>query len=211
MGAGRDGQKALFGSSIRHNSFIGLSISAAELHRGLHEDRITPSAAAPIVEIQMSMTQFADFITSFGKGEGTPCTIEALGGKVVPSPPYYSKRIHFDDEFGAKMDEIALETSKYYKAISTLLDKPNFGKHDREEIKLQIRMLRQEISKNVPFMKEQFTEQMDRTVLEAKNEVDAFVESKLRSIGLAGLKKELTAMTYATDIAALEEKTSEQS
>lgn len=42
----------------------------------------------------------------------------------------------------------------------------------------------QEMRSNIPFVYDMFNEAMDKTILEAKGEVEAFVEHKLRSIGV---------------------------
>jgi hypothetical protein len=82
---------SLFGSSITHNNFIILSIKRAILKRNLSHDWIMPDGHAPIVEVEMSATQFAEAITSFNKGEGSPCTITYVDGKQIPSCPFETK------------------------------------------------------------------------------------------------------------------------
>jgi len=42
---------------------------------------------------------------------------------------------------------------------------------------------------NMPFVQTQFNEAMDKTVTEAKAEVEAFVSHKVTSLGLASLKE----------------------
>ena len=56
-----------------------------------------------------------------------------------------------------------------------------------------------QIESNVPFMKKQWTEQLDKTVVEAKNEISAFLEDKIRVLGLEGYKKEIQkSLGYVT-------------
>ena len=59
----------------------------------------------------------------------------------------------------------------------------------------ELNMIKQEIASNVPFIKKQYTEQIDKTLLEAKNEIEAFVEKKIRTIGIEGFKKELIKLS----------------
>lgn len=63
----------LFGSSIKHNNVITMELRHAEIERGLNRDWVY--GKAPIAEIEMSYSQFAEAITSFGCGSGVPCTI----------------------------------------------------------------------------------------------------------------------------------------
>ncbi len=200
---------ALFGSSIMHNSCVTLTVRHAVLERRLHEDRIFAASGPDLLRIEMSETQFADMITSFGQGDGTPCTLVEINGKDIPYPTIENKRLQFDTEFEHQMKKVASAANGYYAEIERILAKPNVGKGDRDEIRKQIRLLKQEIASNIPFIKTQFTEQMDATVQEAKNEFDAHVEGKLRSLGLKGLEKALRADSASTF--ALESKPVEAS
>lgn len=84
----------LFGSSIKQHAYISIAIHKAVLYRGLNSDTIF-SEGAPIVEVQMSPSQFADAITSLNSG-GTPCTIEYMNGQKIPEPLLESKRVKFE-------------------------------------------------------------------------------------------------------------------
>jgi len=168
-----------------------------------------PDSGPSIVEVEMSYTQFAEAITSFGKGEGTPVTITNIGGKRVEGIEFVNKRMQFDEEFEADMKELTSETNPFYTKILSLLSKPSVGKTDKEEIKKQLDMLRQHIASNIPFVKKQFTEQMDNTVLESKADFEAFVEDKIHSVGLEGFKAQLMKLGQP-DSAALEDKTNSQ-
>lgn len=64
---------ALFGSSIKHGNVINVTISHADLKRGINHDWY--HANGRICEIELSLSQFADMITSIGNGDGVPCTI----------------------------------------------------------------------------------------------------------------------------------------
>ena len=197
--------RVLFGSSIPHDYFVTLSIDRAVLKRDLSRDSIMPDSGPSLIEVDMSYTQFAEAITSFGKGEGTPVTITRLEGKQIPDIPFVNKRMQFDEEFEDSVKGLVSETNPFYKKILELLAKPNIGKNDREEIKKQVDTLRSHIASNIPFVKTQFTEEMDKTVLEAKAAVEAFVEDKIHSVGLEGFKKELLEVRNS-GLAALEDK-----
>jgi hypothetical protein len=181
----------LFGSSIQQRTFITLSISKAVLMRDLSRDWIMADKGVPIVSVYLSPSQFADAITSLNQGEGTPCTISYMDGKEVPEPHLESKRVQFDTEFENHMKEITSTTNRFYTKINEILAKPSIGKHDRKEIMSQLDMLKMQIESNVPFIKRQFSEQMDETVIEAKNEITAFIEDKIKRLGLEKFKKEL--------------------
>lgn len=58
---------------------------------------------------------------------------------------------------------------------------------DRQNAYSLIGRLETEIESNLPFVQESFNEAVDRTVEAAKAEIEAFIEGKVRSIGLENL------------------------
>ena len=52
-------------------------------------------------------------------------------------------------------------------------------------------MLMQDVNSNLPFVQRSFNKSIDKTVLEAKGEVEAFVMNKVTSLGIKGLEKEM--------------------
>lgn len=192
----------LFGSSIKQKTFIQLNINRASLRRNLHRDNFFQEGV-PIISVYMSPTQFADAITSLNS-DGVPCTIDFVDGKPVKPPTIESKRLQFDREFEKEMSVIANKNNEFLKNIRNILSKKSIGKHDKQEIMKQLDMLNMQIESNIPFMKKQFTEQMDKTVVEAKNDFDDFVKNRLLSLGLDAkslngkslIEKELRALEY---------------
>lgn len=171
----------LFGSSVLHSHTILVTISGAELHRGLHEDRIYGNST-PIVMVEMSPTQFADFITGVGTG-GTPVTIKYRidKGVIKEEPPYQNKVQQFNQEFEAKIERLSTEFDEVIQLA--------------RDCKAQVRLvkalegLKQGFKNNLPFINEQFSEQMEHTVKEAKGAVEAFVAAKVREYGIEAIKK----------------------
>jgi len=180
----------LFGSSISHQHFIELRIAPAYIHRNLNRDWIG-SHNVPYITIQMSNSQFAEAITSMNMGVGTPVTLRSMitkeGYKQMQEPPQEDKRRQFDDEFEDDMKELASGVSTIKDEILIALN----GKIPKKlyvEISGKISKIEQEVKSNIPFIKTQFTEQMDKTTLEAKGEVEGFFLNKIHKLGLEGLK-----------------------
>lgn len=65
--------------------------------------------------------------------------------------------------------------------------KKSIGKGDKEELLKKFSHLIMEMDNNSKFISDQFDRQMDKTVNEAKAEVEAFVQNKLNSIALQTL------------------------
>lgn len=178
-------KRPLFGSSIEHNNVITMEVRHASIERGLNNDWI--SGEKPIVEIEMSYSQFAEAITSFGQGSGIPCTIRYTekDGK-IPECDFISKRKQFEDEFKEKRDEAFAESQQLIQDVADLFSqKKNIGKADRENIIKKLQSLSREIGSNMDFVYNQFNEQMDKTVMEAKGEIEAFCQNKITSIANA--------------------------
>jgi hypothetical protein len=188
LGRTTGGQNNLFGSSIQHSNVIRLNISPAELHRGLGRDYYHPRGE--IIEIEMSPTQFTELITNMNT-IGVPCTIKHINRKRMENPPSANKKQQFEDEFSEDMKKLALRMSELTeKAEKILSNKKSPNKSEREDVLSDIRHLQTELISNIPFMYRCFNEQMDKTVTEAKGEVEAFVTNKITSLGIKALKEE---------------------
>jgi hypothetical protein len=178
----------LFGSNIQHQHTITLTIKRGEHHRRLNNDWI--HGTEQLIEVELSGSQYAELISSFNQGDGIPCTIRQLGRESYPDPPYESPMDIFQREFAAHMKNLGKECSSVIEdAVKMLDEKPSIGKADREFLKRAIERLITEISSNVPFVSQQFLESMDKTVSQAKSEIETFVTNKITSIGLDAIKK----------------------
>lgn len=182
---------SLYGSSIKHHNTITIRIHPSEKQRGLNSDWFH-AKNVPYIEVEMSNTQFAETITSLNMGDGVPCTLRYLNGKKIENCPDENKRIQFENEFAEQMKNINNKLNNLTKRTEEILiDKKVPTKGDKEEILSAIKMLKQEVKSNIPYIGSCFNEQMDKTVLEAKGEVEAFVNNKVNSLGIEGLKNEM--------------------
>lgn len=185
----------LFGSSIKHQHTIRMTLKKAAKGRSLNRDWYY--GEEEIVEVEMSQNQFAELITSLNVGDGVPVTIRRLNGKHMAECPEESKRELFEKEFESKMIALSSKLKMLTEETERILnDKSAPKKADKELILKQIKMLQQEIESNIPFVASQFNEQMDKTVTEAKAEVEAFVMNKVHSLGIEGLKSEMLMLKH---------------
>lgn len=184
------GKQTLFGSSIKHSDVITLKISPASLGRNLHNDHVY-AESTPYIEINMSQAQFAQAITSLNQGEGTPVTLIRLNGQNIEQCPFEDKRMQFDDEFSQNMKDLVNELKKMSEEAEELLEnKKTLSKADREKIMSAFHKIQMEIGSNMPFMFSQFNRQMEKTVTEAKAEVEGHIQSRLTDMALKGLQLE---------------------
>lgn len=182
------GENTLFGSSIKHNDRIIMRLKHAKQDRHLHDDWY--HGRGLITEVEMSYSQFAECISSLNAGEGVPCTIRYTekDGMVPYIKENVSKREQFRNEFSETVSKAMEQVQEQINQIQESIDnKKSLGIKDRKEIISQLRQVKYNIGSNLDFCVEQFDEQMDRTTLEAKGEIEAFCQNKINSIAQAAL------------------------
>lgn len=180
----------LYGSDIKHDTVITMTLKHAETCRELNKDWIMGKGT--IAEVEMSYSQFAEAISSFGMGDGVPVTLRYTekDGRIA-SPNYIPKKEQFEKEFNEHLDGVVSESKNIRNEIASLFDeKASIGKKDREEILNKLDRLVMHIGSSTEFIYSQFNEQMEKTVEEAKNEVEAFVQKKLDNVAKSILSTE---------------------
>jgi len=178
----------LFDSPMRHGRYITISVTRASRHRSLHEDRIYPDEE--LVKVSLSQHQWAEFVSSLGVGQGVPCTLSRVGGKMMPPTPEAGLRETFEEEVKAKVAGLAGKVSLFRERVSAIMDKPRLVKADRDELRRLANAIETEIGSNLPFLQTQFEEAMDKTVGVAKAEVLAHVDTVVRIVGLENIQKQ---------------------
>lgn len=181
--------RILFGSSIKHHNTIRIRISPGELKRHLNTDWYH-AIGIPYIEVELSQTQFAEAITNMNTG-GTPCTIKQVGGEYVGECDYENKKEIIENEFLGhinklyeKMDRLTENAEKILKGSKA----PRKG--EKQDILNAISNLKMEVNSNLPFIEKMFKEQMEKTIHEAKGEIEAYWMKKIHDLGLEGLDKE---------------------
>ena len=202
------GERYLFGSSILHNNVITLTIREGEVDRSLNRDWY--HGRRRLIEVAMSESQFAELITSFGHGDGVPCTLIEVMGERKEECPFENKRIQFENEVKEHIEEIHSDTEKLIKEVACLFnEKKTFNKADKEKVTDLLNKINREIKSNTPFIMSQFNEQMDKTVKEAKGEVEAFTQNKMHSLALEALKQDNEWISDIKNMNMLTENTEE--
>ena len=181
------GKTALFGSSIEHSDVITMELRHADVTRELNSDRFFGDK--PIARVEMSYSQFAEAITSFGQGTGIPVTIRytEMDGR-IPECDFVSKREQFTGEFKEQTNKAMKKSKELISEVAELFStKKTFTKADKENILLKLNKLNSDIGSNIGFVADCFNEQMDKTVMEAKGEIETFCQNKVNAITSAAL------------------------
>ncbi len=178
----------LFGSSIKHRNTISCVIYNASLTRDLSSDWI--HGENKLIEVEMSYSQFAEAITSLNMGTGVPCTLQYLKGSDKIPPCHFSdKKKEFTNELTKQLTNTSQDLNDLIAEMDALFSKKNLNKSDKENIMSKMRIIQANMNQNITFMFEQFQKQMDKTVVEAKGEVEAFVQNKIQQIATMAISE----------------------
>jgi hypothetical protein len=166
------GSAKLFDSAINHQHFISLTIGQANQERQLNRTWIF--GGKELITVDMSESQFAQFITSMNSGTGSSCTIRRLCGKGKECPP---EDMNTRQSFGPEMKE---ETAKVAELLSSGVAKlsalASQGKANKGELKAALDAVvavQQQLVSTLPFIMKQFAEHMEELTDRAKSDLSA--------------------------------------
>lgn len=188
---------SLFGSSIKHQNTIRLSVKTAvkdrHLHKNWYHDKDT------IVEIEMSPVQFAEAISTSMNSGGVPVTIKRANGKQMEECPEEHTKEIYEQEFKDDIKKVLGNTTKMLKLVEEKLKaKGQLKVSDRQELASVLYTLEQDIRANMPFVQNSFNKQVDKTIIEAKGEIEGFFVNAIHKLGSEKLVEQLENDGFAT-------------
>jgi len=183
---------ALVGSPLTHHSVVGITLSYATKRTQYGRDYFY--ADKVVSEIYMSEHQWAEFVCSFGSGEGVPVTFSHK-----PSPGYTLDRVDLprtttprgrhtaDVQKGVNSAKEVV--AKLNSLVKALHQKPvaKIKKDDIEALNNAATQVNNWLLSNLPFIQECFEEAMEKTIASAKAEVVGFTSSLIQRAGLEHL------------------------
>ena len=187
------GSSTLFGSDIQHDNRVRIEICRAEVNRSLSRDWVFPKKT--IVDVEMSHAQFAQFITSSGKGDGTPCTL-----LYAPPPGAQSSGMpaiaNIETKHATLRREIRDEATRTLefleKQVDSLVSLVANGKPRISELKDISRSLKVTLSNlpsNMAFVVGSAEEALEKATSDAKIEVEAYIAATAQRIGLSHIRQ----------------------
>lgn len=174
-----------FGSDLKHNGGITISISKGEKIRKLNSEWFHENEE--LIRVELTHNQFVDAITSGMNTSGIPCTIKRLGQKQIEQIKHVEDK---RDLFSNDMKDTHTEYINRINDILTLLD-GNIGKKKADEIKNELKTLKTHISSNTNFVMKCFNESMDKSVTEAKHSIANYIDTKVNTLGIEALRDQL--------------------
>lgn len=189
----RGGCNRMFGSRVLHDSRIALTIHRAHTTRDLSHDWL--SADEIVLSLEFTETQWAQFVASEAKGEGTPCTFKYLpkeykGLEIVPEiagDP--DVRPEYHEELGqAVLKELeSIRDSK--EVLNAALESGKINKATLRQAISALDNASYRLSGTAKFIAKSFKEHMEEATTEAIMNVEGYAQKYTRDLGLEVLKK----------------------
>lgn len=185
----------LFASEVKHSHYVVLEIDEAVLDHELNHDFVFGHKR--IVEVAFSPVQWADLLTSMNTS-GTPATLSYSrqvgedNGRQYEMPEMESQsevlRREAKDLLGNQFAELK-QASDSVKA-SLAGDKP-IGKTEQKALLAKIGRVESALTMAFPFMLDHFKGHMEKMQTEAKASVEAWLDGRIRALGLEAFKNEM--------------------
>jgi hypothetical protein len=192
----------LFGSEARHHNYITLTVKRAEVTRHLSNDWYHASSL-PLVEIELSHSQFAQLITSPGMGDGVPCTIRGVNGKMMaacPEPEGIASKFSEDLKATTKAAVAELVALRNQLNESLLPGNKPLNKTEQRDLLGKINSAIMSITSSIPFIESSFNDELEKKVDIAKAEVEATAARLIHRTGLYALDKAKQMIDAGTEM-----------
>lgn len=178
------GHTALYGSDFNHNAYMTIRISRSELNRDLSHD--WPFEREQVIEVALSEAQWATFVSSPNMGSGVQCTLQYLQGEMIPGlPDPVSRSEQFAGEAKERLDRATRRLDQMLDEIDAL----GLPKGKAEKLRSEVRMARQDLASNLPFVAKSFAEHTERVTEHAKAEIHGYMTGVLMRTGVKALSE----------------------
>lgn len=186
------GHTTLYDSEFNHQHFVRVTLHGSELERSLARDWHFQKRT--LVEFDLSEAQWAAFVSSFGSGSGTCCTIrfvakDGLGHTPQLPEPRVEKELHTQDgkeAIDAVLGHLADLQASLVSSTSKLPAKT------RAELVGHVQRAKSQLTSTLPFIADSFGEHMETVVEKAKAEVHGYVQHHITRAGLEALGGPIT-------------------
>lgn len=178
----------LFGSSLESNpTMMQLTITHGVRYHARGYDRYFGSKE--IIRLWMTPAQYAEMISNPNSGCGVPCTLRHIQGTEMARPP------EVPDEGKLVREKFKLETEGLSKKardggtkLRALLSSAKISQKLRDEIQRTYEDATSFLRGAAPYFVESFQDAVQKTVVEAKQEIDAFLTHATHAAGVQALK-----------------------
>jgi hypothetical protein len=196
--------RKFFGSSVRAGHFVEMTVHRAEkVSDGSH---ISYFARKALINLRLSPNQFSELLTTMNVGMGVPCTLQRVAGVDMSEcvDEDNIRELHHKDF----MKEIETATKEIREAIEEAgealkTSKASFGIGQRKELLKKLKHVLMRLESNLPYYHSKFDESVDKTIGEAKAEIDTFAGNVITQLGLDSLETLKAIQNTRPDLKAI--------
>ncbi|HCL5638221.1 TPA: hypothetical protein N2N45_004304 [Klebsiella aerogenes] len=179
----------LFDSDIDHRELIELTFHTAAIEQDGYSNRITKGEdRSPLLVARLSAAQWAAMVSSFGVGEGVPCTLSKIrDGKLVRLPEIEkTETMHerFSNDIAARVRKDITRIEAITGQLGSLIASGKISKRDLRDIYDSLSSAVNNLPGNMAFGAELTQEAVDKIVTSGKAEVEAYIAGAAMRLGL---------------------------
>lgn len=175
----------LFGSDFRHGHFVRIRVLPASRHRSLAHDWIHPTSLTPLIEVNLSESQWAAFVSTLNSGDGVPCTLDRVIDRGdVPGIEGTPDRTR---QFSAEARETLQRTAQALDDMQQRIQGAKMAAGVRDALLADIHKAKMNLGGNLDFVAKSFSQHVERTVDQARAEIAAHVQAAISRAGLKAL------------------------
>ncbi len=173
----------LFESNIQGNGAVLIEISRAKIDRHLNHNWI--HSTEDLIEVYLSPLQWAEAITVAMNTSGVPCTINRFNKKKMSPPPIKDARKLISKELSEDLDTRFEKVNEAHGKLEIILSKS--GSIKKTELRSIFETLTEGLrhfESNANYTKKCFEESVERTVMDAKQQIHHHISCKIHELGL---------------------------
>lgn len=194
VGNTKDGA-GLFGSNIPHRNVISVTLKHASEQR--HDGHSAYFEESLIAEAFMSYAQFAEAVTTSTNVPVTLTYTETDGVIKLPEAPDNAELL--SEDYKQHIDECTKNVEDVQSRLETLFAKKTLSKNDKDELIGLVATLKRNLGVNTESLVKKHHAHIEKTVAEAKGEIEAFVQNKMNNIAIETLAKSPENTKHITD------------
>ncbi|HBS7333350.1 TPA: hypothetical protein MAQ45_005155, partial [Klebsiella pneumoniae] len=161
----------------------------AAIEQDGYSNRVTKGEdRSPLLVARLSAAQWAAMVSSFGVGEGVPCTLSKIrDGKLVHLPEIEkSETMHerFSNDIAARVRKDITRIEAITDKLGSLIASGKIGKRDLRDIYDSLSSAVNNLPGNMAFGAELTQEAVDKIVASGKAEVEAYIAGAAMRLGL---------------------------
>lgn len=182
------GTRRLFGSHLpEHPTMIQLTISRGVRRHSLGRDSYF--GREEHIRVWLSAAQFAEMVSNMQTASGVPCTVLHVQGQQAGEPPPVPSEVEeIRDQFQLDTKNLVAKVKEGRDRIEKTLDAVKLPKKLKEVLRSAYFEATRFVEDAAPFLLESFQEATTRTVIDAKQEIDAFMTHAVHQTGLDSIQ-----------------------